>query len=225
MAPESIGQRIRRDREAEQLTQRDLAERLGVGTPHLSKIENDKDKASDELLRRLAATLGQDPDEYLLVARRLPVWAADMFAEHPAAWLRLLRQRHGLTPGSLGGDLRDARRVHCPTCDALPLAPCVAENGGVIRGWHRERRRVATGEPRSEFDDLLARSSLGGREVLDVSAETPQWAVEEVLRRARRCCARCGDPEGWHQHGPAEWGECDGEGCGCEMYQEPEWTR
>jgi len=48
MAPktESLGQRIRRERDAAGLTQRQLADMAGVVTPHISKIENDKDGPS-----------------------------------------------------------------------------------------------------------------------------------------------------------------------------------
>ena len=36
------------------MTQRVLAERVGVGTPHISKIEAGRENPSDELLRNIA---------------------------------------------------------------------------------------------------------------------------------------------------------------------------
>jgi hypothetical protein len=78
-----------------------------------------------------------------------------------------------------------ARTVTCPTCAAAPFKPCRTEDGSVIRGWHPERRRAGKGEPPTEIDDLVRRSSLGTREAQDIAALTPDSVVEEILRRAR----------------------------------------
>jgi transcriptional regulator with XRE-family HTH domain len=73
------------------MTQRDLAAKVGVGVPHVSKIEADRESPSDELIQRLAAALGADPDEYMLAARRVPPVFVDELAADPAKALTFLR--------------------------------------------------------------------------------------------------------------------------------------
>lgn len=89
---ETIGERIRRERLDRQMTQRVLASKVGVGVPHISKVEADRENPSDELLRRLATVLGLEADELLLVARRLPQSMSEEFATDPAEALTFLRQ-------------------------------------------------------------------------------------------------------------------------------------
>ena len=91
-ATESIGQRIKRERLGRSLTQRQLADAVGVGVPHISKIEADRESPSDALLRKVAETLDCDPDELLLVARRIPAGLMDKFVSDPAESLEYLRQ-------------------------------------------------------------------------------------------------------------------------------------
>lgn len=68
----SIGERIKKARLAASLSQRELAKRVGVSFPHISKIEAGQEKASDDLLRRIAVQVGIDEDDLLLAADRLP---------------------------------------------------------------------------------------------------------------------------------------------------------
>lgn len=89
---ESIGQRIKRERMAQNLTQRQLAEQVDVGVPHISKVEAGRENPSDDLLQRLATALGLVVDELLLVARRLPPDLVDEFATDPSGALAFLRQ-------------------------------------------------------------------------------------------------------------------------------------
>jgi transcriptional regulator with XRE-family HTH domain len=100
---ETIGERIKRERLAHSLTQRVLADQVGVGISHISKVEAGRDNPSDQLLERLGASLNVDPDELLIVARRLPAELAEEMAWHPAQWLDLLRKRVRL--GGRGGPL------------------------------------------------------------------------------------------------------------------------
>ena len=50
---ESIGQRIKRERLKKSLTQRELAWKVEVGTPHILKVEAGRESPSDELLKKL----------------------------------------------------------------------------------------------------------------------------------------------------------------------------
>ena len=90
--PESIGRRVKRERSALGLTQRQLAERIGVGVPHVSKIEAGRENPSDELLARLAEAFGVDADELGIVARRLPDDVLDRLASSPTEALEFLRK-------------------------------------------------------------------------------------------------------------------------------------
>ena len=89
---ESIGARVRRQRLAMEMTQRELAQRVGVGVPHISKIEAGRESPSDGLLVRLAEVFDVDPDELFLVARRLPETLVEKFAVDPAGAASYLRR-------------------------------------------------------------------------------------------------------------------------------------
>lgn len=89
---EPIGQRIKRERFDHSMTQRSLAEKVGVGTPHISKIEAGRESPSDELLRRIAQALSCDYDELLLAAGRLPADLMQTLASDPQSSLQFLRQ-------------------------------------------------------------------------------------------------------------------------------------
>ena len=88
---ETIGQHIRRERLSRNLKQGDLAEMIGVGVPHVSKIEAGRENPSDELLERIAEVFEADFEEILLVARRLPEDLKDALAVEPRLSLDFLR--------------------------------------------------------------------------------------------------------------------------------------
>ena len=89
---ELIGQRIKRERLNLSLTQRDLARRVGVGAPHISKIEAGRESPSDELLCEIAKVFGCDYDELLIVARRLPSDLMEKLASNPQQSISFLRR-------------------------------------------------------------------------------------------------------------------------------------
>ena len=91
-ARETIGQRIRRERLSRNMTQRQLADRVMVGIPHISKVEAGRESPSDDLLRRIAQEFDIDGDELLLVARRVPQELLDSFAIDPREAIEHLRQ-------------------------------------------------------------------------------------------------------------------------------------
>ena len=89
---ELIGQRIKRERLTRNMTQRDLAKEVGVGTPHISKIEAGRESPSDDLLRKIAEVFDCDFNELLLAARRVPDVFVEEFALDPQRSLQFLRQ-------------------------------------------------------------------------------------------------------------------------------------
>lgn len=88
----TIGARIRALRVAASLSQRDLAARVGVGFPHISKIEAGKETPSAELVERIADTLNADADELLLLADRIPEELAEVVMEKRELAPLLLRR-------------------------------------------------------------------------------------------------------------------------------------
>ena len=89
---EPIGSRIKRERLSRAMTQRVLAKEVGVGTPHISKIEAGRESPSDELLRKIAEVFDCDLDELLLVARRIPADLLEQLASDPKESLQYLRR-------------------------------------------------------------------------------------------------------------------------------------
>ena len=70
---ETFGQTIRRLRIEAGLTQRKLAEELGIDFTYLSKVENDRgEPPAEEKVRRLAAILGCNEEELLARAVKFP---------------------------------------------------------------------------------------------------------------------------------------------------------
>jgi len=91
IAAESIGKRIKRERLEINMTQRELAEAVDVGVPHISKIEADRENPSDELLERLTSVFDVSLDELLIAARRVPDDILEGLAADPIAALQHLR--------------------------------------------------------------------------------------------------------------------------------------
>lgn len=89
------------------LTQRDVATRVGVGVPHLSKVESGRENPSDHLLRNIAEVFELDADELLIAAGRLPESILESLAVDPARALAYLR----------------AYRPVCPTCEGTKRVP------------------------------------------------------------------------------------------------------
>ena len=101
-----FSERLRALREEVQLSQRDLAGRVGVDFTYLSKIENSRvDPPSEAVLKNiskeLAETLGRDEtelsDELIILAGKVPSDLAETLARNPEA-VRFLR--------SIGDDVR-----------------------------------------------------------------------------------------------------------------------
>jgi len=72
---ESFGRFLRRLRKQKGLSQRALADEVGVDFTYLSKVENDTPgfaSVSEETLDRLAGALGTDPDEMITRAGKIP---------------------------------------------------------------------------------------------------------------------------------------------------------
>lgn len=90
----TIGQRIREIRKSRNLTQRELADRVGLNFTYLSRIENDRLDADqtprEETLQKIADALEADTDELLLLARRIPDSFRNRILARPGMFRRIL---------------------------------------------------------------------------------------------------------------------------------------
>lgn len=86
----TFGEKLRSLRREKKLSQRDLAERVGLNFTYLSKIENGKlDFAgfpSEGTILKLAEALAADPDELLLLAEKIPESIRRRVIERPDAF-------------------------------------------------------------------------------------------------------------------------------------------
>lgn len=91
---QTVGQRIRELRKSRELTQRELAERVGINFTYLSRIENDRlddeQTPREETLQKIARALNADPDELMLLARRIPEAYCHRILEKPSVFRALL---------------------------------------------------------------------------------------------------------------------------------------
>jgi len=74
------------------MTQRELAESVGITVPYVSKIEADKETPTDEKIRKVAKVLQLDADELILTAGRVPSDVMDLLAADPVKGLEFLRK-------------------------------------------------------------------------------------------------------------------------------------
>ena len=111
----TIGQRIRELRKQRNLTQRELADRIGINFTYLSRVENDRLDADqtprEDTLQKLATALNADADELLLLARRIPDSFRDRILEQPAVFRRILSLSDDALADLLDNvERRDSRR-------------------------------------------------------------------------------------------------------------------
>jgi transcriptional regulator with XRE-family HTH domain len=87
----TFGETIRRLRGERLLTQREVAERLGINFTYLSKLENDRgERPGEETVRKLAEILRADAEELLALAGKVSPELRDR-AKRDAQFARLLR--------------------------------------------------------------------------------------------------------------------------------------
>lgn len=85
-----FGDKIRELRKARNFTQKDLGDLVGVTFAYISKVENERldfgDYPSEDLICKLAAALGTDEDELLLLAKKIPEHIRQRVFERPDAF-------------------------------------------------------------------------------------------------------------------------------------------
>lgn len=91
----SFGNYIRALRKEKNMTQRELAEKVGINFTYLSKIENGKLKEvqfpSEETIIKLAKSLKADKDELLLLANKVPENIKNRVIEQPEVFRKFAK--------------------------------------------------------------------------------------------------------------------------------------
>lgn len=196
-----VGDLIRRTRESRGLSQRALAAAVGVGFPHISKIETGHEAPSDALLVRLAWTLGLDADELVVAAGRVPEKYVRALVVDPARAVTYLRAyessaggasaregegqagptEHRSPPAEVATPPADLQRVLVRVFTAL-YPPTSEGPGGVIdytdlpehvRAVVRERDQL-----QAEVSKWALRAHKAGVPVA-LDHETGQWSIHD----------------------------------------------
>jgi transcriptional regulator with XRE-family HTH domain len=108
----SFGATVRRLREGQKIGLRKFAQMVGMSPTYLSKVERDEfNPPSEEKIRSIAKTLGQDADELLALAGRMSSDLADIIQRHPREMATFLRAANGLSAEEVQRLADQARRL------------------------------------------------------------------------------------------------------------------
>ena len=106
----TFGARLRELRKAKNLSQRALADLVGINFTYLSKVESEKldfaQYPSEDLIRSLAKVLKADVDELLILADKIPNQIKKRVKERPDAF----RKFASLDDHALDEILREIKR-------------------------------------------------------------------------------------------------------------------
>ena len=92
----NFGQILRELRRAKGVSQRDLAQRVGVDFSYISKVENDRlPPPSADTIVKLSEALGVESDELLSLTGKMPTHVKEMLGTSSAA-LQFVRHAHAM---------------------------------------------------------------------------------------------------------------------------------
>lgn len=120
---ETYGAFLRRERLARGLTQKQLAEKVGVDFTYVSKVENGRLPApSEATITQLAKALRADPDAHLAQAKKVPLDVRSRYASYPVEATRLLRALHEreLAPSVYAALRQQVERASRASASPLP---------------------------------------------------------------------------------------------------------
>ena len=113
--PITFGEFIRESRQVKAATDgafsvRKVAERVGIGFSYLSKIERDEQPPpGEDVIRRLATELGEDPDVLLALAGKVSADLLTIIRARPRLFADLLRQLKNMPDHALLRVVREVR--------------------------------------------------------------------------------------------------------------------
>jgi transcriptional regulator with XRE-family HTH domain len=93
---QSFGQILRALRRSKGVSQRELAEKVGVDFSYISKVENDRlPPPAANTIVRICDVLGVEPDDLLALTGKMPSDVREMLSANPSAW-QFIRQAQGM---------------------------------------------------------------------------------------------------------------------------------
>lgn len=102
MNPRNFGATIRALREAQQISLRKFADKVGISPTYLSKIERDEfPPPGEETVKKFAEALDQDPDELLALAGKVSSDLPEIIQQRPRELASFLRTAGTLSPGEM----------------------------------------------------------------------------------------------------------------------------
>jgi transcriptional regulator with XRE-family HTH domain len=112
MTTTTFGNRLRELRLENEITLRDFAKRLGITPTYISQIEQEYCKPPKaNVVEKMATILGQDIDESLTLAGRLPEDLCEVIRSHPASMVSFLRCAARLTESQIADFARQANQL------------------------------------------------------------------------------------------------------------------
>lgn len=116
MTHKKFGATIRELREAQQISLRKFADRVGISPTYLSKIERDEfAPPGEETVKAIAKALGQDPDELLGLAGKVSSDLPAIIQQRPREMASFLRSAGDLSPEELAKLTKYVERMKRPT--------------------------------------------------------------------------------------------------------------
>ena len=95
---ETFGERVRRKRTEKQITLRKFAEMIEVSPTYVSQIERDEfDPPPENRIKAMAEILGENVDELLALAKRVPSDLPAILQKHPKEVATFLRTAKGFS--------------------------------------------------------------------------------------------------------------------------------
>ncbi len=92
----TFGQTLRELRRAKGVSQRDLAEKVGVDFSYISKVENNRlPPPSADTIVKICEALSVPPDDLLAATGKMPTPVKEMLSTSPAA-LQFMREAHAM---------------------------------------------------------------------------------------------------------------------------------
>jgi len=102
MSQKRFGATIRALREAQQISLRKFADKVGISPTYLSKVERDDfPPPGEDTIKKIAGALGQDPDELLALAGKVSSDLPAIIQQRPRQLATFLRTAGELTPEEL----------------------------------------------------------------------------------------------------------------------------
>jgi transcriptional regulator with XRE-family HTH domain len=107
----TFGETVRELRKKKGISLRRFAQKVDMSPTYLSKVERGEFKPpAEEKVMAIASALGEDPDELLALAGRVPSDVQDIIKERPREMASFLRAARKLPPEEINRLTQDAEK-------------------------------------------------------------------------------------------------------------------